>query len=111
MRDYSGDYEELRTFLGSNFPCNDWRVMICGRPKYGIDDLDKMFEETDSLLLPLFVIKDRKVGEIYMDLGHDKGMSTLCFSAYTEDIDKADKVIRQIVSELSDGRAVINEEV
>ena len=111
LNNYDGDYEWLRTFLGTNFPCNDWQVMIDGRPKYDIDDLDKMFEETDSLLLPLFVIKDRKVGEIYMDLGHDNGMSTLCFSAYTEDIDKADKVIRQIVAELSDGKAVINEEV
>jgi hypothetical protein len=38
-------------------------------------------------------------------------MPTLHFSTYTEDIDKADKVIRQIVAELSDGKAVINEEV
>jgi hypothetical protein len=111
MRDYSGDYEELRTFLGSNFPCDDWRLMISGRSKYGIDDLDKMFEETDSLLLPLFVITDQRVGDIDMELGYDKGALTLNFSTHTEEIDKAEKVIRQIVAELSDGKAVINEEV
>jgi hypothetical protein len=109
--DYDGDYEELRSFLSINFPCDDWRVKLLGRPKYGIEDLDKMFEETDSLLLPLFVIKDRKVGEINVELYHSKGVPTLHFSTYTEDIDKADKVIRQIVTELSDGKAVINEEV
>ena len=108
---YDGDYEELRSFLSANFPCDDWRVMISGRPKYGIDDLDKMFEETDSLLLPLFVIKDRRVGEIDMELDYDKGALTLNFSTYTEEIDTAEKVIRQIVAELSDGKAVINEEV
>ena len=106
-----GDYEELRSFLSATFPCNDWRVKILGRPKYDIDDLDKMFEETDSFLLPLFVIKDRRVGEINMELGYDKGSLTLNFSTYTEEIDKAEKVIRQIVAELSDGKAVINEEV
>jgi len=108
---YVGDYEQLRSFLDANFPCEDWEVTIRGRPKYGIDDLDKMFEETDSLLLPLFVIKDRKFGEIDVELYHSKGVPTLHFSTYTEDIDKADKVIRQLVAELSDGKAVINEEV
>jgi|GEM_PF-5697070 len=110
LSEYSGDYDWLRTFLGSNFPCTDWRLMISGRSKYGIDDLDKMFEETDSLLLPLFVIKDRRVGEINMELGYDKGSLTLNFSTYTEEIDKAEKVIRQIVAELSDGKVVIDEE-
>ena len=111
LKDYAGDYDELRSYLGTKFICNNWRVTILGRPKYGLDDLDKMFEETDSLLLPLFVIKDRKVGEINVELYHSKGVPTLHFSTYTEDIDKADKVIRQIVAELSDGKAVINEEV
>lgn len=110
LSEYDGDYDELRSFLSANFPCTDWRLMISGRSKYGIDDLDKMFEETDSLLLPLFVIKDRRVGEINMELGYDKGSLTLNFSTYTEEIDKAEKVIRQIVAELSDGKVVIDEE-
>jgi hypothetical protein len=107
---YCGDYEQLRSFLAANFPCNDWEVTARGYPRYGIDDLDKMFEETDSLLLPLFVIKDRKVGEIDVELYHSKGVPTLHFSTFSEKIDKAEKIIRQIVAELSDGKAVIDEE-
>ena len=108
---YVGDYEQLRAFLAANFPCDDWEVTFRGRPKYRIEDIDKMFEETDSLLLPLFVIKDRKVGEIDVELYHAKGVPTLHFSTFSEKIDKAEKAIRQIVAELSDGKAVINEEV
>jgi hypothetical protein len=111
LLNYGGDYEQLRSLFAANLPCNDWEVTFRGRPKYGIEDIDKMFEETDSLLLPLFVIKDRKVGEINVELYHTKGVPTLHFSTFSEKIDKAEKIIRQIVAELSDGKAVINEEV
>jgi len=110
LLNYGGDYEQLRSLIAANFPCEDWEVTIRGRPKYGIDDIDNMFEETDSLLLPLFVIKDRKVGEIDVELYHSKGVPTLHFSTFSEKIDKAEKIIRQIVAELSDGKAVIDEE-
>jgi hypothetical protein len=78
-------------------------------PKYGVDSLDKMLAETESLLLPLFMFKDRRAGEIDVELYHDKGTLTLFFSSAGDDLEVEEKSIRKLVAELSDGQVVIDE--
>lgn len=105
----SVEYHKVADVLGRFVEASRWQVGLKAVPKYGVDSLDKMLAETESLLLPLFLFKDRRAGEIDVELYHSKGDVTLFFSSAGDRPEVEEKVIRSLVAELSGGKAVIDE--
>lgn len=106
---HSTEYQKVADVLGGFVVPSRWEVQLKAVPKYGVDSLDKMLAETESLLLPLFMFKDRRAGEIDVELYHSKGALTLFFSSAGDDVEVEEKAIRSLVAELSAGEAVIDE--
>ena len=100
-------YDWTRGILNARKSLAGWHVDFMARQKYSLESLDVALRECSSILLPVYTIKQRGIGEVSVALYHADGKVLLCFESDRVE-DKVEKAIHRIVSDLAEGSDIID---
>jgi hypothetical protein len=104
-------YEGVRSIVAQDLKLDSWSLLLMAKQKYDLDSVDLALSETQSLLMPLLEIELAGTGTVFVDLYHDNGTISLLFCNEGEDPVASTAAIRDLIGELADGEAIIDETV